>query len=149
MGGCGGGKGTGGKGGGASVAMLSWQSEVTLTGCNLTSKKGGDGGKGGSAAAGGSGKSGGQGGPAGGGLGSGGPGGPGGTGGPGGSGSGGSGGPSYGLVWNGTKPGIPSTVLQESSTKSAKGPGGAVQLSGLNPAPDGSGGDAAKEFEQK
>ncbi|MBK7578930.1 MAG: hypothetical protein IPI67_01880 [Myxococcales bacterium] len=148
MAGCGGGKGTGGKGGGASVALLSWQSDVTVSGCSLTSKKGGDGGKGGSAAPGGSGKSGGSGGLAGGGLGAGGPGGAGGTGGPGGSGSGATGGASHALVWNGTKPSIPSTVLAE-GTGGAKGPGGAVQGSNLNPAPEGTAGPAGKEFEQK
>ncbi|MCC6664057.1 MAG: hypothetical protein IT375_09945 [Polyangiaceae bacterium] len=146
MGGCGGGKGTAGKGGGASIALLSWQSDIKLDGCTLTAKKGGDGGKGGDAASGGSGKSGGAGGPAASGLGGGGDGGKGGTGGPGGSGSGGSGGPSIALVYGGTKP-SGGTLVEGSG--GAKGPGGKLQGSGLNPAPEGSAGTVAKEYEQK
>jgi hypothetical protein len=47
-GGCGGAGGKPGSGGGSSIALLSYQSSVTLIGCTLTSKAAGNGGPGGS-----------------------------------------------------------------------------------------------------
>jgi hypothetical protein len=101
MGGCGGYAGTKGQGGGASIGLLSSNSSVTLTGCEITSTNGGKGGKGGNAGGGGLGRDGGSGGNASGTILSAGRGGRGGDGGPGGSGSGGSGGPSIAIAHNG------------------------------------------------
>jgi hypothetical protein len=109
MGGCGGKKGLGGDSGGASVALLSWSSDVMLDNCELASANGGAGGKGGNGGLGGLGKAGAEGGPAfisdaGDNILKGGHGGLGGNGGLGGSGAGGNGGPSYGLVYKGDSP---------------------------------------------
>jgi len=52
------------------------------------------------------------------------------------------------MVWNGTKPTATQSTLKEGSG-GALGAGGKLQGSSINPAPDGTAGDAAKEFEQK
>jgi len=129
MGGCGGDPGIGGTGGGASVALLSWQSTVVIDGCKLTASSGGAGGDGGKGHVGGAGKAGGAGGAADttNTVGKGGIGGDGGNGGNGGNGAGGTGGPSIALVYDGT----PVTVLGLSTltfaaTPSAAGKGGTL-----------------------
>ncbi len=150
MGGCGGAKGTAGGGGGASVALLSWSSSVTLDDSELVSADGGDGGKGGNGGPGGSGGAGAPGGTNGGTvMGSGGDGAKGGSGGPGGSGSGGTAGPSYALVFHGTAPAKTGTVMLTAASGGIAGKGGSAGGVGVNPAPDGSSGQSAKEFEQK
>lgn len=146
MGGCGGKPGTGGGSGGASVALFSWQSGVTLTGCTLISATGGAGGKGGNGGAGGTGQAGAVGGAAytvdgGTSIGKGGDGGKGGNGGPGGAGAGGHGGPSFALVCAGTSAKQNSTTLQP-GTGGAKGSGGSVPSA----AGDGQTGLAAAEY---
>jgi hypothetical protein len=143
MGGCGGKLGTSGKGGGSSVALLSWSSDVTLEECTLTSASGGNGGRGGNGCKGGNFSLGAYGGdgiatPSA--MASGGDGGPGGLGGPGGSGSGGTGGPSYAVVVHGAEPTKVGTVALTPGSGGLKGTGG--QAVGGVKAPDGSGGDA-------
>jgi len=145
MGGCGGKAGTGGASGGASVGLLSWDSDVTLEHCELVANDGGDGGAGGNGGAGGRGQAGASGGAA---LkeassdvvkvGSGGPGGPGGNGGIGGPGAGGNGGPSYALVYSGIAPVNAKSVLDAGkggkgglggSADTLQGAAGAIGLS--------------------
>ncbi len=145
MGGCGGKLGTGGASSGASIALLSWQSAITLDSCRLTAGRGGAGGKGGDGGPGGLGKPGAAGGS---GLvngsdtiAKGGNGGPGGNGSTGGAGAGGSGGPSYALVYKGTKPTGSSTTFTPGTGGSA-GPGG----TGAAKAPDGASGPSSSEF---
>jgi hypothetical protein len=138
MGGCGGKLGTSGKGGGSSVALLSWSSGVTLEDCTLTSASGGNGGRGGNGGKGGYFSLGADGGSSGGGMARGGDGGNGGLGGPGGSGSGGTGGPSHALVVHGVEPANVGTALTHGAG-GLKGTGGQAQ--GGTKAPDGSGGD--------
>lgn len=146
MGGCGGTEGKAGVGGGASVGLLSWRSEVVLDGTKVTAGNGGAGGHGGIAGGGGAGAGGGLGGAedVGNGLKAGGQGGKGGSGGNGGSGSGGTGGPSYALAYSDPKPAYtaPDTTL-------APGAGGDPGVGGEvldAKAPDGSVGDSAAEF---
>jgi hypothetical protein len=148
MGGCGGMHAEGGKGGGASVALLVWDSGMGLDTVELHAAKGGDGGLGGGGGSGGSGARqgapGGQ-GDKGSGIGPGGNGGAGGDGGDGGSGSGGTGGPSHALVSHGTKP-TESNIGANALTFGAgglTGKGGAVGSIRSNPAADGSDGAAS------
>ena len=151
MGGCGGTFGTGGASGGASVALLSWSSEITLDGCTLMAARGGLGGNGGSGGLGGLGQEGGMGGTgytsdAGAGLtvGRAGAGGKGGNGGYGGPGAGGNGGPSFAIAFKGTAPAGLSTSTLVPSFGGLKGIGGIVsQLSGDLHAPNGVDGNAA------
>jgi hypothetical protein len=147
MGGCGGLAGLGGLGGGASVGLLSWNSEVLLQSSKLRSGSGGAGGAGGKGGGGGAGADGGAAGAedAASGVRKGGRGGSGGTGGNGGSGSGGTGGPSYAIAYSGTKPSYsePDTIL-------TAGAGGEPGIGGQvldAKAPDGFAGDAAAEFQ--
>jgi hypothetical protein len=144
MGGCGGGKGLGGKGGGASVALLVWNQGVTLEQCNLESGAGGKGGDGGAGGLGGKGKGGGTGGVGSSGLsGGGGNGGTGGDGGAGGAGAGGTGGPSFALVYNGaTMPALSNCTLV-AGTAGEKGVG---PDSAIGKAPDGSVGAAGQTY---
>jgi hypothetical protein len=154
MGGCGGTPGKGGSSAGASIAMLSWSSAITLDRCELISGAGGGGGNGGKGGTGGQGKPGASGGAAyagdagpmpdaGMGLGKGGNGGPGGNGGNGGSGAGGNGGPSYAIVYKGTKPTPVNGTIVAHGAGGAKGLGGTVDNV---KAPDGVVGAAADEF---
>ena len=151
MGGCGGDLGTGGIGGGASVALLSWDSALTLDACGLVASAGGAGGVGGAAHAGGLGKAGGSGGTAsvvntigGGGI-----GGNGGNGGNGGSGAGGTGGPSIALVYSVSKPTFLNDPVRTPGAGGAHGAGGRLGLNTANWAPDGSDGMSVPEYEQK
>ena len=140
MGGCGGQHGLGGQGGGASVALIVWDSSVVLQDVSLRASKGGDAGYGGDGGAGGQGKSGTvmqNGSPAAPPVQPGGDGGRGGNGGNGGSGSGGTGGPSYALVYHGTKPMELGQMSLVFATGGVAGKGGAVGTDRLNPAPDG------------
>jgi hypothetical protein len=145
MGGCGGRAGGGGGGGGASVALLSWSSDVLLDSCDLVSANGGDGGRGGDGGGGGSGAAGGNGGA---GVlltrraGNGGTGGDGGIGGPG---AGGNGGPSYALVFFGATP-ARMTSSFVSGNAGAGGRGGTTNGQGGLQAPNGTAGLAAPEF---
>jgi hypothetical protein len=147
MGGCGGTAGGPGLGGGASVGLFSWNSEVSLDACVIASGSGGSGGAGGKGGGGGAGAEGGSGGKGdvGNGIAVAGRGGLGGSGGNGGSGSGGTGGPSYAIAFSGTKPSytLPDTTLTE-GTGGDPGIGGQVLDA---KAPDGSVGDSAPEFE--
>jgi hypothetical protein len=104
MGGCAGNHGTKGQGGGASVALYSWNSSVTLDACELIAKRGGAGGNGGIGGRASSGEPGLPGGAASAYVNAGQPGGRGGNGGDGGSGSGGTGGPSIAFVHHGAAP---------------------------------------------
>jgi hypothetical protein len=142
MSGCGGGAGTGATSGGASIAMLDWNSGVILNSCTLLAASGGAGGKGGNGGAGGTGKDGADGGAAGSGMGKGGKGGKGGNGGVGGPGAGGNGGPSYALVYNGTEP-VQTTTTLTPGSGGAKGVGGTA---GTVPAPDGTVGSAQQKL---
>jgi hypothetical protein len=126
-----------GASGGASVALLVWQSGIALDACTLVAQEGGagaNGGNGGSAGLGKTGAAGGVGNPTY-GIPDGGGGGKGGNGAPGGSGSGGSGGPSVALVHNGSAPDHPNSSLSERAG-GAKGLGGSlgpdVALDGLD-----------------
>jgi hypothetical protein len=142
MGACGGVGGTGGASAGASVALFSWRSGVTLTGCTLVSAAGGAGGKGGNGGTGGTGKDGAQGGSMG--LGAfAGHGGKGGNGGAGGPGAGGNGGPSYAMVYNGTEP-VQTTTTLSAGSGGAKGAGGTA---GPVLAPDGTAGTAQQKLQ--
>jgi hypothetical protein len=154
MGGCGGSPGKGGASAGASVALLTWMSTVTLDHCELVSASGGAGGKGGNGGKGGEGKAGGPGGAgygddagispdAGPVLGKGGHGGNGGPGGNGGSGAGGNGGPSYALVYKGTAPTRLNGTSLAHGGAGAKGVGGSIDDIR---APDGMPGTAGEEF---
>ena len=146
LGGCGGKGGQGGQGGGASIALLSWSSQITLQDCDLRSGSGGKGGKGGAGGPGGEGASGAEGG-----LGTsdlsigrGGSGGPGGDGGPGGAGAGGHGGPSYALVFH------DGPVSDAGGNTWISGPGGERGSgggSGARQAPNGNAGASEQEFE--
>ncbi len=146
MGGCGGGHGAGGEGGHASIALLVWQSTVTVTDCVLESAAGGAGGAGGDGATGGTGGEGGPGGAIAPGVGEAGKGGKGGRGGNGGSGAGGPGGPSYGLVYGGTKPAETNSCTFSVGVGGKGGAGG--RLGSLTPAPDGPDGASAEMYEQ-
>ena len=128
-GGCGGKPGGGGRFGGSSIALVSFNSKsavVALDGCKLTTGKGGDGGKGGDAQPGGVGGDAGKGG-------SGMPanlpsacdGGNGGLGGNGGPGGGASGGHSLAIAYNGLKPTIVKSTLTP-GTAGAAGMGGTI-----------------------
>ena len=119
-GGCGGAGGAAGLGGGSSVALMSFQSAITIVGGSFTAANGGDGGAGDAGQVGQAGKSGGARWLASGQT-SGCSGGSGGNGGPGGGGGGGSGGSSLGVLWSGTAP-----VLEADPTFSlgAAGDGG-------------------------
>jgi len=142
LGGCGGFKGTAGKGGGASIALLMWDSDVTLDNCTLTAGDGGKGGDGGNGGAGSNGRPGAAGGfDTTGDMANAGQAGPGGKGGDGGSGSGGTGGPSYALVHHGPAPVHSGTTLTHGQGGAA-GKGGSV--GGLHPAPDGTAGEAGE-----
>jgi hypothetical protein len=154
MGGCGGSPGKGGSSAGASVALLSWSSTITLDHCELIAGAGGNGGKGGNGGNGGLGKPGAPGGAAyvgdagpvvdaGSGLGKGGNGGLGGNGGNGGSGAGGNGGPSYGIVHKGTAPQWLNGTIVARGAGGAKGAGGTIDNV---KAADGNPGLAADEF---
>jgi hypothetical protein len=149
MGGCGGKPGTGGASGGASVAVLNWQSALTLDRCELVATDGGAGAKGGNGGPGGAGKPGAPGGlaydgPDGGtSVGKAGSGGAGGNGGPGGSGAGGNGGPSYALVYKGDTPTKLNGTLLAHGAGGAKGIGGGLDVA---KAPDGFAGGSADEF---
>jgi len=135
-GGCGGFKGTKGTGGGASIALLVWDSGVTIEQCTLTAGdggKGGDGGNGGAASNGRPGALGG--GDTTGDMANAGQAGPGGKGGNGGSGSGGTGGPSYAVVHHGPAP-VNSGSALAYGQGGGFGKGGSV--GGLFPAPNGS-----------
>jgi hypothetical protein len=145
MGGCGGKPGTGGANGGASIALFSWNSGVTLTSCEIVGSNGGAGGKGGNGGTAGLGKDGAQGGqgittPST--IGAGGKGGKGGDGGMGGPGAGGNGGPSYALVFKGTEPTQTTTTLTP-GTGGTKGAGGTA---GTVKAPDGAAGDSQQKY---
>jgi hypothetical protein len=145
MGAEGGTPGKGGGGGGASVGMLSWNSGVKLEAVGVRSSSGGSGGSGGNGGLRGQGGDGAPGGKGSGTIADAGRGGNGGDGGDGGSGSGGSGGPSYALVYSGMKP-----TFDVAETTLSKGAGGAKGAGGVVsavPAPDGSVGDSAAEFE--
>jgi hypothetical protein len=144
----------GGTGAGASVALLTWMSPLTLDRCDITAANGGAGGKGGNGGKGGAGKAGALGGagysgdagagpdagtmPGGGGK-----GGTGGNGGPGGSGAGGNGGPSYAIVYKSTAPTKLNGSIVAHGAGGTRGTGG--QLEGAK-APDGKNGDAADDF---
>ena len=104
MGGCGGKGGYPGKGGGASIALLVWDSAVVLEACDIEAADAGNGGNGGKGGPGGLGVKGGDGGDGDGMVARGGDGGKGGDGGPGGVGSGGSGGDSWAIAFHGNKP---------------------------------------------
>jgi hypothetical protein len=145
MGGCGGAAGIRGTGGGASVAVLSWNSKLTLDACILLASDGGAGGRGGAAGPGGPGKDGGAGGQNNASIGKGGNGGYGGYGGRGGSGSGGTGGPSIALVYSGIAPTLLNkSTLTSSLTKAPKGIGGQVDVNEPETkAPDGAPGITA------
>ncbi|MCB9586571.1 MAG: hypothetical protein H6718_14315 [Polyangiaceae bacterium] len=148
MGGCGGGLGAAGGGGHSSVALLVWESGVTVTDCAFESGEGGAGGRGGNGGNGGPGGDGASGGAAAGGSGKGGRGGVGGDGGGGGSGSGGSGGPSYGLVYKGMKPAETNSCSFSVGSGGIGGHGGTQDGVNLNPAPDGPAGSTAEIYEQ-
>jgi hypothetical protein len=129
MGGCGGDPGGGGVGGGASVALLSWRSTLTIESCTLTANSGGAGGNGGAAHIGGTGKAGGVGGATDSTnkVGVGGDGGRGANGGNGGNGAGGTGGPSIALVYDGTAPTVSGTSsLNFASAAALPGKGGTL-----------------------
>ena len=146
LGGCGGFAATKGTGGGASIALLVWDSGVTLQDCTLTSAAAGNGGNGGNGGAASVGQLGANGGDAlhldmedaG-------KGGTGGNGGPGGSGSGGTGGPSYALAYHGTAPNEQGSVVLAPGSLGAKGLGG--QAPGGTKAPDGTDGESAQRYE--
>jgi hypothetical protein len=150
MGGCGGTHGEAGKGGGASVALLIWDSGVTLDTIALVSATGGKGGKGGDSGGAGAGAKGGSGGgsflgsPH---IGAAGDGGKGGDGGNGGSGSGGTGGPSVPLVFRGIAPAGSPTFIQ--GMLGPKGAGGSLNNSPASKAPDGTDGMKQAVYEQK
>ena len=136
-GGCGASGGGGGQAGGSSVALLSYQSTITLNSCQLLTDqagKGGQGGTGGSAV--GFGSGGGQGGSKSGGN-DGCAGGYGGTGGNGGAGSGGAGGVSVAILYAGGQPTTDSdcTLTSTATSAAAGGTGGAP-----GQAPDGNDG---------
>jgi hypothetical protein len=126
-GGCGGAGGPGGGGGGSSIALLSVDSTVNLSGCTLQASSGGIGGKGATGQTGGAGGKPGAGGKfeagkngtdacAG---------GDGGNGGNGGAGGGGLGGHSLGVAYVGTKPTLDTaTTFQLASSPALGGPGG-------------------------
>ncbi|HKY41131.1 MAG TPA: hypothetical protein VJN18_34595 [Polyangiaceae bacterium] len=145
MGGCGGKGAEPGLGGGASVGLFSWNSDVTLDASEIVSSVGGGGGGGGDGGLRGQGASGGEGGLGVGAIAQGGDGGDGGNGGDGGSGSGGTGGPSYALVYSGTKP-----MYDLADTTLTEGDGGDPGLGGSVSdvmAPAGTAGDSAPELE--
>jgi hypothetical protein len=148
MGGCGGTGGSPGEGGGASVGLLVWNSQVEIHASSISSGVGGSGGNGGKGGGGGAGAGGALGGTGsqGDGIAGGGRGGKGGPGGNGGSGSGGTGGPSYALVYSsGAKP-----TFDVTDTTLTAGNGGSEGVGGkvLNAqAPSGSPGASGKEFE--
>jgi hypothetical protein len=126
-GGCGGAGGQPGSGGGSSIALLSYQSSVTLVGCTLKAGAGGAGGAGGNGEEGQGGGSPGSGSGVGAGIGCG-----GGAGGAGAGGNGGQGGPgglSLGVGYCGTAPTIDGTVVPQ-----------ATNLAGITVGPPGSGG---------
>jgi hypothetical protein len=148
MGGCGGQPGTGGSGGGASVGLLSWNSDVTLEACRISASAGGPGGSGGDGGTPGLGRPGAPGGAgdATNGIGKAGAGGPGGSGGVGGPGAGGNGGPSYGLVYSGTKPAQSGSTMILAGAGGDEGPPGeADEVVGNS----GNPGPAAREFAVK
>jgi hypothetical protein len=150
IGGCGGTGGKGGLSGGASVALFSWESDVTLDGCELSAATGGTGGKGGDGGPGGTGGDG-AGAPSGywkidsgvpvvypGGQ-----GGQGGNGGAGGPGAGGNGGPAYAVVFHGAQPiAVHGTTLL-SGVGGRGGPGG---LSGSVKGDNGRDGEASAQL---
>jgi hypothetical protein len=154
MGGCAGIHGEPGLGGGASIGLLVWDSIAVLDASQVISAKGGNGGAGGNGSAGGLGSEGASGarGSNGDGIGSGGHGGKGGSGGNAGAGSGGTGGPSYAVVFHGTKPtelNGTTVLVRQPGGGGAKGQGGAIGTSRLNPAPDGTDGASAPRLEAK
>ncbi len=150
IGGCGGRHGKGGASGGASVALLTWASAVSLDACELVAGRGGSGGNGGIGGSGGIGGDGSIGGsgfygpdsgipvawP-------GGQGGQGGNGGSGGPGAGGNGGPSYLMVYQGSAPVIANTKLVR-GVGGRHGTGGRVGNDA--PAADGIDGEVAVQF---
>jgi hypothetical protein len=149
MGGCGGTHGEGGTGGGASVALLTSGSALTLDNVTLTASTGGKGGDGGHAGTGGNGKDGASGGDGdnGNSIGSAGRGGRGGAGGRAASGSGGTGGPSYALVTFASATLTKSQVKAVHANGGAKGVGGfLLGTAGTNPAPDGAQGASGDEL---
>ena len=126
-GGCGGTGGGGGQAGGSSVALLSYQSTVTLNSCQLLTDQAGDGGQGGTSGNNTDGASGGNGYNSGGGTTSPGcSGGKGGAGGAGGGGSGGAGGISAGILYAGGQPTVDSgsTLTSTAADAAAGGIGG-------------------------
>jgi hypothetical protein len=149
MGGCGGTAGKGGAGGGASVGILSWNSDIALESSVVASTAGGAGGKGGDGGGLGIGAIGGEAGnpDSGGNVAAGGVGGRGDNGGIGGSGSGGAGGASYALIFRGAKP-----AFTEGDTTWSPGDGGAAgpggRVSSASPqAPSGADGVSGIELE--
>jgi hypothetical protein len=141
-GGCGGGKGDGGQTGGASIGILAFNSNVTLTGntVGITTASGGIGGAGSHAQDGQAGAAGGSGETV-----SGCSGGTGGIGGGGGGGGGGAGGPSAGIVWKGTAPNINGAPVSSAATLSgftvgAPGSGGGGGNGGTGGGNSGAGG---------
>lgn len=123
-GGCGGIGGEGGKGGGGSIALTSYESDVTIEDSDFVASMGGVGGAGGTGQQGGSGSSGALGGSgacAG---------GAGAKGGNAGHGGGGAGGPSIGIAWKGTKPLRTGGSIKIASVAAAGGPDGVGQTVG-------------------
>jgi hypothetical protein len=113
-GGCGGAGGQPGAGGGSSIALLVYQSSVTLTDCVVTALTAGNGGDGGSGETGQAGGSPGD--PSGAGVGIGCPGGAAGAGAGGNGGQGGPGGTSLGIAYSGTPPTIDGAVVSQAAT---------------------------------
>jgi hypothetical protein len=129
-GGCGGVAGQGGMAGGSSIALVSVNATVTMTGCKLVAGNGGNGGKGSIGQPGQTGGSGASGGKGGTGVGMGAFGGAGGNGGNGGNGGGGLGGYSVAIAATGMPPQVDGTTTCQSGANGDGGSGGSMTNSG-------------------